>query len=186
MIGTRTELVICGNGIRDPGEQCDDGAQNGVDGCCDASCTFVDPNRVELCGGDGSFALTRVKLTQTGKVPDTSRILVKAALTGPGVDAIGGVTEFRVGYGGNETIVNAFTCMRKNTTLFCDGFNELWQLKLTTSKRGTKLAFKMKQALLPRPLLGPVTVSFVDGLGIRRAAALASCRASETALRCAP
>lgn len=186
MIGARPELIVCGNAIRDPGEQCDDGALNGVDGCCDASCAFVDPNQVGPCGGDGSFVLTQTRLSANGKVPDTSRVAVKGMVTGPGVDTIGAVTSFRVDYETGGVFVGTFTCTRKNRVLTCDGANKQWQLKLSTSARGTKLGFKMKQAGLPRPLIGPVTVAFVDDQSIARTASAGVCTTTSTLLRCTP
>src|SRR5262245_55511668 len=39
----------CGNGQLDPGEQCDDGPQNQVGGCCAYGCTFIDPDGDGVC-----------------------------------------------------------------------------------------------------------------------------------------
>ncbi len=41
--------AMCGDGIVDPGEQCDHGAANGVDGCCSATCMLVDSDGDTLC-----------------------------------------------------------------------------------------------------------------------------------------
>jgi hypothetical protein len=128
-----------------------------------------------------------VKLRQTGKLPDASRIAVKGMLTGPGADTIGGVTSFRVSYLAGDTIVTNFTCTRKNAVLQCLGIDEIWQLKLVTTRRGTKLGFTMKPAGLPLPLGGPVIVRFVDDLAIAHtAAAVTNCKATNGALSCAP
>jgi cysteine-rich repeat protein len=48
---------LCGNGVRDKGEQCDDGNRNGLDGCS-ASCTFEQfqrMNSVTMLFGTDSF-----------------------------------------------------------------------------------------------------------------------------------
>jgi cysteine-rich repeat protein len=37
--------IVCGNGRRDPGEQCDDGATSNLDGC-DATCRFEQDHRI--------------------------------------------------------------------------------------------------------------------------------------------
>jgi len=38
--------TVCGDGLRDFGEACDDGAANGTDGCCAADCSLVDGDGV--------------------------------------------------------------------------------------------------------------------------------------------
>jgi cysteine-rich repeat protein len=42
-------LYVCGNGTQDPNEACDDGNQNGADGCCD--CTTNPPAAADVSGG---------------------------------------------------------------------------------------------------------------------------------------
>ncbi len=44
--GTRVEAIVCGDGIRDPGEPCDDG---GPTACCTAACTLVDADADGVC-----------------------------------------------------------------------------------------------------------------------------------------
>jgi len=51
------EAVVCGNGIVDPGEACDDGAGNGTTACgCDLTCQFpaagTDCSDADVCNGD--------------------------------------------------------------------------------------------------------------------------------------
>ena len=45
-IGTRVEAITCGDGIRDPGEACDDG---GPTACCSATCTRLDADGDGVC-----------------------------------------------------------------------------------------------------------------------------------------
>ena len=46
--GTRVEVLACGDGIRDPGEACDEG---GPTACCSATCTIVDTDGDRFCDG---------------------------------------------------------------------------------------------------------------------------------------
>jgi cysteine-rich repeat protein len=46
VLEARQDVTLCGNGHRDPGEQCDDGAQNGHD-ACSASCQFEQVHRID-------------------------------------------------------------------------------------------------------------------------------------------
>src|SRR5206468_2571053 len=49
--------VVCGNGLIDAGEQCDDGATNGTAGsCCSATCTFKASGTA--CSDDGNPCTT--------------------------------------------------------------------------------------------------------------------------------
>ncbi len=51
--------AVCGNGIVEPGEQCDDGSGNGEAGsCCDASCRFVAAGTA--CTDDGNLCTNDV------------------------------------------------------------------------------------------------------------------------------
>jgi cysteine-rich repeat protein len=45
-------LEQCGDGGLDPGEACDDGAGNGTNACCSATCTLVDPDGDGVCSRD--------------------------------------------------------------------------------------------------------------------------------------
>ncbi len=40
---------FCGNGTVETGEQCDDGAANGSDGCCSATCQLIDADHDGVC-----------------------------------------------------------------------------------------------------------------------------------------
>jgi cysteine-rich repeat protein len=52
--GTSTGTPTCGDGMVDPGEQCDDGAANGQPGdCCTVTCTFQPAGTV--CADDGNL-----------------------------------------------------------------------------------------------------------------------------------
>jgi hypothetical protein len=42
-IGDACDRETCGNGVQEYGEGCDHGAQNGLDGICDAVCVYVGP-----------------------------------------------------------------------------------------------------------------------------------------------
>jgi cysteine-rich repeat protein len=54
--GSAFDLTSCGNGVVDPGEQCDNGASNGTPGNgCSANCTEVPPS-LRIPGGSGSKA----------------------------------------------------------------------------------------------------------------------------------
>jgi cysteine-rich repeat protein len=46
VLESRQDVTLCGNGQRDPGEQCDDGARNGHDGCS-ATCQFEQVHRID-------------------------------------------------------------------------------------------------------------------------------------------
>jgi cysteine-rich repeat protein len=46
VLESRQDVTLCGNGVRDPGEQCDDGARNGHDGCS-ATCQFEQVHRID-------------------------------------------------------------------------------------------------------------------------------------------
>jgi cysteine-rich repeat protein len=51
---TSTTTSACGNGTLDPGEQCDDGAANGLPGdCCTVTCTFQPAGTA--CADDGNL-----------------------------------------------------------------------------------------------------------------------------------
>jgi hypothetical protein len=53
--GTRVEALACGDGIRDPGEACDEG---GPTACCSATCTLADADGDRICNGlDGCPAV---------------------------------------------------------------------------------------------------------------------------------
>jgi cysteine-rich repeat protein len=77
--------ALCGNGVRDPGEQCDDGNTNGLDGCS-ATCGFEQVERMNsmqmmfntdsfctanaLGGAVGSQAQSQLQSAIGGKVTD--------------------------------------------------------------------------------------------------------------------
>ena len=41
--------AVCGNGIREDGEACDEGSANGVDNCCTTDCQLIDRDADGLC-----------------------------------------------------------------------------------------------------------------------------------------
>ncbi len=45
-------LESCGDGIIDVNEDCDDGAQNGVNNCCSLICQLLDPDEDGICNRD--------------------------------------------------------------------------------------------------------------------------------------
>src|SRR5581483_3743070 len=56
---TTTTLPVCGNGVLDPGEQCDDGPRNGTAAsCCSSTCT-VEPAGTP-CADDGNLCTADV------------------------------------------------------------------------------------------------------------------------------
>src|SRR5256885_511455 len=76
--GARTAAVasLCGNGIVEPGEQCDDGGANGSTPCCSASCELIDGDRDGVC--DALDPCTNTQLVQI----EAPRLVVR--LTSPG------------------------------------------------------------------------------------------------------
>ncbi|TME74564.1 MAG: hypothetical protein E6I48_09045 [Chloroflexi bacterium] len=76
--GARTAAVasLCGNGIVEPGEQCDDGGANGSTPCCSASCELIDGDRDGVC--DALDPCTNTQLVQI----EAPRLV--ARLTSPG------------------------------------------------------------------------------------------------------
>jgi hypothetical protein len=70
--GVVTFNAICGNGIIESGEQCDDGAANGtVNSCCTTTCTFQ-PSGTSCTGGTCDGADTCVPATATTSATSTS------------------------------------------------------------------------------------------------------------------
>ncbi len=71
-IAPSVALAACGDGVVDPGERCDHGARNGVDGCCRNDCTLVDLDvdgmcdQTDTCNNTQVFRLTETKLRITG------------------------------------------------------------------------------------------------------------------------
>lgn len=49
LLSAPVSAAVCGNGIIEDFEACDDGTTNGTDGCCSATCTIVDANPNGIC-----------------------------------------------------------------------------------------------------------------------------------------
>jgi uncharacterized delta-60 repeat protein len=49
--------AVCGNGVEESPEQCDDGEANGTDGCCTTSCRRIDQDGDGICDRDDACTL---------------------------------------------------------------------------------------------------------------------------------
>jgi hypothetical protein len=75
---------VCGNGIKESGEQCDDGLGNGTDGCCTLSCTLVSDtdgdgvcNQDDNCPNDANANQDDLDGDDIGDVCDDSDAVVQ-------------------------------------------------------------------------------------------------------------
>jgi hypothetical protein len=91
-----TIAAVCGDGVIDPVELCDDGAGNGVDGCCSTSCSFIDADADSLCDAldpcpsPASLVLddVRLKITRPLGPPGSQTLRFRASLPLPAGVAI--------------------------------------------------------------------------------------------------
>jgi hypothetical protein len=77
----------CGNGSVGGPEECDDGAGNGADNCCSATCTLVDDdgdgvcNAADPCTGPQAAARPKIVITRVDTPPGDDKLKMKAELT---------------------------------------------------------------------------------------------------------
>lgn len=211
MRGVRTDVIVCGDAIRDPGEQCDDGAANGMNQCCDATCMTVDPDGDGLCSGDDNcpndfnpdqtnvcdyvepFTLIRAEIVPP-RHPDDSKIAVVGTLAGPGATTINALPSFRIVVADDyDRTVSDLACIRNNPrTVKCKSPDKAVQVQITTTaSKGTALKAKLKRAAVPAAppavIVGPITVSLTDGAAVTRTATGATCMYKNPAkLICVP
>jgi hypothetical protein len=198
MRGIRPELVVCGDGVRDPGEPCDDGAANGTNQCCDASCALVDPDgdrvctAVDDCPNDynpDQEDVCTLPLTKFSaridfpKKPDTSKVGLTATLTDPDASTVTAIPALRIVEPGNyDRTIADLVCVRKRGLLQCRTPDKNGTVKIKTRKTDVILQVKLKHAAVPPSPIeehsGPITVSFIDQAGVKRGATATACGAS--------
>ncbi len=210
MRGIRADAIVCGNAVRDPGEQCDDGAANGTNDCCDAVCAVVDPDadglcsaidncpddynpeQGPLCDDTETFTLTSARILPP-KRSDNSQIKIAATLVGSNAAHINAIPSFRIAVDDDyDRTVTDLACIRNNPrTVKCKTSDKTGQVQIDTTKsKGTVLKARFKRAAVPAVppavVVGPITVTFIDGTGVPRQAVGATCGPKGSALVCTP
>jgi thrombospondin type 3 repeat protein len=90
--GTRVDAITCGDGIRDPGEPCDDG---GASACCTAACTLIDADGdgvcdpADHCPAASDPSNSDVDQDGVGDVCDNCRIVANADQADADGDGVG-------------------------------------------------------------------------------------------------
>jgi hypothetical protein len=92
--------AVCGDGVIDANELCDDGAANGTDACCTAVCTRVDSDHDGICDADEpcpspapllAGATATINGFSTASADDTFRLtgtLAPSAAVDPAADGV--------------------------------------------------------------------------------------------------
>jgi hypothetical protein len=96
LLGGGAARAACGDGVRDPGEQCDDGAGNGNDNCCTAGCDLIDTDYDGTCdaqdpcpNGQGTYIKeSQLKITRLNTGPGDDTIRLVGTLVVPNTPAI--------------------------------------------------------------------------------------------------
>jgi uncharacterized delta-60 repeat protein len=107
--------AVCGNGIRELGEQCDDGPSNGADGCCSASCGMVDLDGDGVCNrddpDDAAITVTKAKVRRSTFAPKPNGgITVNGAfLTSPPADTFSTASGISIRVQDGATLNSLFT-----------------------------------------------------------------------------
>jgi len=210
MRGARSGLIVCGDGVRDPGEACDHRALNGVDQGCAADCTVEDPDGDNVCSaldtcptqydpyqatgcnGLGPLTIGQVRLYSAKRGPGTGRITLKGIVNDPGAAAINAVAMFRV-FDFDDVVDQTWTgfaCTQKRTTLKCktaDG-NAVVQIKTRVDSE-TKLKATFKNASTQPSnmvLNAPVLVTLTDDTYVARAGTARTCVTTGSYENCTP
>jgi hypothetical protein len=197
---------VCGDAWVDVGETCDDGASNGVNGCCDAACALIDsdadgicsvldncpdvanPDQTNVCDGVEPFAIDYLRLyVEKQPLKDDGKLVLKAALGCPSAATITDVPSFRLRDVNNyDYDVTDLVCVQRNTTrLRCRRPDKGGEIKIVTTKKGTNLRAKLT-TWGSGGRTSAYTVSFTDQQGLTRTAFIQSCAYGPKLVDCTP
>jgi cysteine-rich repeat protein len=168
---------VCGDGIVDPGERCDDGAANGTDGCCDASCMPVDTDGDGICDAQddcpqyadpaqddscraGTATLRHVSVVApSGLGTGDGYALLRGTLAGR--DAVlGDVGLALLSAGSTGAALTPPVCVPIGSRrISCHSADDLTTFDVTTGRTGARMRFR---ARIPLNLGGPPAAGPVE------------------------
>lgn len=192
---TRAELVVCGDGDVDPGETCDDGVVNGLDGCCSATCTRIDADFDGVCDAQDNCPTTYNPLQDPvcvvrppGTLALSSARLGQARIRVRGVLADGAVTDGlrAIAIMPGNLVASSLVCTPKPPRrMICAG-GAVRRLRL--SRRGGEVDWRMdldwRTSAPLGSVTGPVSVDVGDAAGFHWTDTLTTCTTTASALSC--
>jgi CSLREA domain-containing protein len=189
----------CGNGFPDPGEQCDDGAGNGTDGCCSATCGVVDLDGDGICNRDdpvdARITVTKAKVRRSTFAPKPNGgIAVNGAfLTSPPADTFSAASGISVRVQDGGTLNSLVTWSPSDCSVKPSGL-----FKCQTGDHTKKGTFKpiakalgqwaftcsLRKLGIAGPFIAPVSVDVMHGLAVDRVGSISLCTSTSAGLTC--
>ena len=195
--GRELWALTCGNGVREAGEQCDDGALNGTpSSCCTGACT-VRPELREQCEPiDGELELKRARLQADGRSPAaTGQIVIDGFLEASAalpMSVAAGLEATVVDGGALEQVASwpASECRQAPTGVMrCSRRGAVATFKPVAGRSPGMQRYRFSVALrrlaIDGPFEAPIGLRLRSG-DVTRAGALEECDPNGSRLRCAP
>ncbi len=191
--GIRNGVSVCGDDTRDADEPCDFGPFNGLQQCCSATCSIVDPDEdlfcSELdtcpdvanspdenpCDGKPAFEVRKARRFYSDTVPEDNRLRFTARLRGAAVAMIDTIPDLRLRDrrqpGTYDVVVNDLVCTRtSDSRVDCATPDGMRVVRLRSTSRGGVLKGDLR-------LIGNIAsdssfflnqIVFTDNLGLVR------------------